>query len=99
MLDWSEMMKNFAEPVYLSSPVGLSLCQSFYIQVSLCIRMVTALAAADIAPPLPQALMSTESVVARVGMLDKSFHLLTLKPAFIIHNLLPMAVTIVLDVS
>ena len=42
--------------------------------------------------------MSAESVVTRLGMLEKSFHVLTLKPAMVIHNLLPVAITIAQDV-
>ena len=42
--------------------------------------------------------MTTQSVVTPVGTLEKPFHLLTFKPALVIHNLLPMKVSIKLDV-
>ncbi len=46
-----------------------------------------------------QVLMTTQSVATPVGTLDKPFHLLTFKPALVIHNLLPMKISIKLDVS
>ncbi len=38
-----------------------------------------------------QAMSSVQSAVVRAGVLDQPLHLITLKPAFVIHNLLPMA--------